>query len=212
MFSASLSSSTSLSERFPPRFFLFPQFPCVGLDYGHHARIALRDFKEQWNYKMKDDVLHTNPKDLELQLLRKNDMAKTDHVCVWCARYTQMEWLCRVLRYLRLHGQCSSPTSKAMIGTSQVGSWHRQSMAQWTQLLEIQRSHRHDPVTARSKKAQLGKSVSISQAQPNQRGYIDAPRNIALRRHIDPSEGLAIQLNEHTASVLSLWAYALNSL
>jgi hypothetical protein len=37
-------------------FFLFPQFPCVGLDYGHHARTALRDFKEQWNYKMKDDV------------------------------------------------------------------------------------------------------------------------------------------------------------
>jgi hypothetical protein len=64
----------------------------------------------------------------------------------------------------------------------------------------------------RSAKVQLGKSVSISQAQPNQRGYIDATRNIPARRHKDPGEGLAIPLNEHTPTVRSLWAYALNSL
>jgi hypothetical protein len=61
-------------------------------------------------------------------------------------------------------------------------------------------------------KAQLGKSVSISQAQPNQRGFIDAPRNVPSRRHKDPGEGLAIPLNEHTPMVRNLWAYALNSL
>ncbi|KAA8893149.1 hypothetical protein FN846DRAFT_896222 [Sphaerosporella brunnea] len=64
----------------------------------------------------------------------------------------------------------------------------------------------------RTAKIQLGKSVSISQAQPNQRGYIDATRNIPARRHKDPGEGLAIPLNEHTPTVRSLWAYALNSL
>jgi hypothetical protein len=64
----------------------------------------------------------------------------------------------------------------------------------------------------RSNKTQLGKSVSIAQAQPNQRGYVDAPRNIPRLRKKDPGEGLAIPLNEHTPTVRGIWAYALNSL
>jgi hypothetical protein len=55
----------------------------------------------------------------------------------------------------------------------------------------------------RANKTQLGKSVSIAQAQPNQRGYVDAPRNIPGLRKKDPGEGLAIPLNEHTPTVLS---------
>jgi hypothetical protein len=74
-----------------------------------------------------------------------------------------------------------------------------------TQLMERTASNR-------IAKVQLGKSVSISQAQPNQRRFIDAPRNIPSRRHKDSGKGLAIALNEHTPIVRNLWAYALNSL
>jgi hypothetical protein len=74
-----------------------------------------------------------------------------------------------------------------------------------TQLMERTASNR-------IAKVQLGKSVSISQAQPNQRRFIDAPRNIPSRRHKDSGKGLAIPLNEHTPIVRNLWAYALNSL
>jgi hypothetical protein len=64
----------------------------------------------------------------------------------------------------------------------------------------------------RSNKTQLGRSVSIAQAHPNQRGFVDAPRNIPGRRGKDPGAGLAIPLNEHTPTVRGIWAYALNSL
>ncbi|KAA8902900.1 hypothetical protein FN846DRAFT_891343 [Sphaerosporella brunnea] len=54
-------------------------------------------------------------------------------------------------------------------------------------------------------KVQLGKSVSIFQAHPNQRGYIDATGNIPARRYREPGEGLAILFNKHTSTHLLTW-------